>query len=115
MSARRVESWGVMAAALIAVLVAGPLLAQAPDPELAAGVRQVSEGDFEGAVLTLDAAARRLAAEGGPARASSSRPTSTSVSPSWFSTSAARPASASGWPWPSTRGSASAPNATRRK
>ena len=53
-----------MAAALVAVLIAGPLLAQTTDPELAAGVRQVSEGDFEGAVLTLDAAARRLAADG---------------------------------------------------
>lgn len=64
MSELRVESRGMMAAALIAVLVAGPLIAQATDPELAAGVRQVSEGDFEGAVLTLDAAARRLAADG---------------------------------------------------
>jgi hypothetical protein len=64
MSDLLVESRRVMAAALIAVLVAGPLLAQATDPQLAAGVRQVSEGDFEGAVLTLDAAARRLAADG---------------------------------------------------
>jgi len=53
-----------MAAVLMAVLTASPLLAQATDPELAAGLRQVSEGDFEGAVLTLDAAARRLAADG---------------------------------------------------
>jgi hypothetical protein len=53
-----------MAAALVAVLIAGPLLAQATDPELAAGIRQVSEGDFEGAVVTLDAAARRMAADG---------------------------------------------------
>ncbi len=60
----RVESRGVVAVALIALLVAGPLLAQATDPELAAGMRQVSEGDFEGAVLPLDAAARRLAADG---------------------------------------------------
>jgi hypothetical protein len=64
MSALRVDFRGVVAAALMAVLIAGPLLAQTTDPELSAGVRQVSEGDFEGAVLTLDAAARRLAAEG---------------------------------------------------
>ena len=64
MSALHLESRGVIAATLVAVLTAGPLLAQATDPELAAGMRQVSEGDFEGAVLTLDAAARRLAADG---------------------------------------------------
>jgi hypothetical protein len=64
MRALLVESRGVMAAALMAALIAGPVLAQATDPELAAGMRQVSEGDFEGAVLTLDAAARRLAADG---------------------------------------------------
>lgn len=57
-------SMRVMAAVLVAVLIAGPLNAQATDPELATGMRQVSEGDFEGAVLTLDAAARRLAADG---------------------------------------------------
>jgi hypothetical protein len=34
----------------------------APDDELLAGIRQVKEGDFETAVVTLDRAARRLAA-----------------------------------------------------
>jgi hypothetical protein len=37
-----------------------PLPAQADDPDLAAGFRQVREGDFEGAVTTLEAAVRRL-------------------------------------------------------
>lgn len=64
MSMLRVESRRVIAAVVMAVLVAGPLHAQATDPELAAGIRQVNEGDFEGAVLTLDAVARRLAVEG---------------------------------------------------
>ena len=43
-------------------LTPGTLPGQAADPELAAGLRQVREGDFEGAVVTLDAVARRLAA-----------------------------------------------------
>ena len=51
------------AVALLALLTPGPLPGQAADPELAAGLRQVREGDFEGAVLTLDAVARRLAAD----------------------------------------------------
>ncbi len=44
-------------------LLAAParLLAQLPpDPDLMAGVRQVREGDFEGAVNTLDGVTRRL-------------------------------------------------------
>jgi hypothetical protein len=44
-------------------LIAAPPLATpslAPDSELLAGIRQVQEGDFEGAALTLDAVARRL-------------------------------------------------------
>lgn len=65
MSMLCIESRRVMATVLVAVLIiAGPLQAQPTDPELAAGIRQVSEGDFEGAVVTLDAAARRLAADG---------------------------------------------------
>ena len=51
------------AVALLALLTPGPLPGQAADPELAAGLRQVREGDFEGAVVTLDAVARRLAAD----------------------------------------------------
>jgi len=48
-------------------LLAGPQgaisLAQPPD-DLQTGIRQVQGGDFDAALLTLDAAARRLAAEG---------------------------------------------------
>ena len=51
------------AVALLALLTPGPLPGQAADSELAAGLRQVREGDFEGAVVTLDAVARRLAAD----------------------------------------------------
>jgi hypothetical protein len=43
-----------------------PLHAQPPDPELVQGLKQVREGDFEGAVTTLDSVARRLSAT--PAR-----------------------------------------------
>jgi hypothetical protein len=42
-----------------------PLRAQAPDPELENGIRQAQEGDYEAALLTLDAAVRRLANEKG--------------------------------------------------
>jgi hypothetical protein len=42
------------------VLAPMPLPAQSPDPELAQGVRQVREGDFEGAVTTLESVVRRL-------------------------------------------------------
>jgi len=42
------------------VLTPLPLRAQSGDPELAQGVRQVREGDFEGAVTTLESAVRRL-------------------------------------------------------
>jgi hypothetical protein len=48
---------------LLALLTPGPLPGQAADPELAAGLRQVREGDYEGAVVTLDAVARRLAGD----------------------------------------------------
>jgi hypothetical protein len=34
-----------------------------PDPEIEAGIRQVQEGDFETAVITLEAATRRLSRE----------------------------------------------------
>jgi tetratricopeptide (TPR) repeat protein len=37
-----------------------PLPGQSSDPELAQGVRQVREGDFESAVTTLESAVRRL-------------------------------------------------------
>jgi len=49
--------------ALLTLLAPGPLPCQAADPELAAGLRQVREGDYEGAVVTLDAVTRRLAGD----------------------------------------------------
>lgn len=51
--------------AVLSLLAPSPLPAQSKDPDLAAGLRQVREGDFEGAVLTLDAVTQRLAREGG--------------------------------------------------
>jgi hypothetical protein len=39
--------------------------AWAEDPELTKGVRQVEEGDFEGAIVTLEPVARRLVPSGG--------------------------------------------------
>ena len=48
----------VVALAFPALAPAGP---QAPDPEVAKGIVQVEEGDYDAAILTLDAAARRLA------------------------------------------------------
>lgn len=54
----------------VLVLVAGPRPVSAQtDPALATGIRQVQEGDFEGAVATLEPAAERLARNGGPAAA----------------------------------------------
>lgn len=53
---------------LIGALALAPSLGalEAPsDPELEEGIRQTQLGDFENAVVTLDTAARRLAAEGG--------------------------------------------------
>jgi len=37
---------------------------QAPDPDLAIGIRQAQEGDFDAAVITLDAVVKRLSAQG---------------------------------------------------
>lgn len=49
-------------------LLRQPLFAQtAPDPEVAKGIREVEEGDIDAGILTLDAAARRLARD--PSRA----------------------------------------------
>jgi hypothetical protein len=55
--------------ALVALVAAPPLAApsRATDSELLAGIRQVQEGDFEGAALTLDAVARRLGEDPGRA------------------------------------------------
>jgi len=60
----------VLAVLLALPCVPGPALAQEPpavEAQVAAGVRQVQEGDFEGAVVTLEAAAARL--RGDPQRA----------------------------------------------
>jgi hypothetical protein len=62
-----------MSRRLVAVLLIGALalapslgaLESPSDPELEEGIRQTQIGDFEKAVVTLDSAARRLAAEGG--------------------------------------------------
>ena len=59
-----------VAVALLVSGLTGPCPAAAPaaaaqDPGLAAGIRQVDEGDFEGAVTTLGPVADRLAAKGG--------------------------------------------------
>jgi hypothetical protein len=51
---------------LASSLVVGPapLSAQAPsDPDVAKGIQQVEDGDYDAAIVTLDAAARRLAAD----------------------------------------------------
>jgi hypothetical protein len=62
---RRLPGWrrGATIATVVALLAPALLPAQSTDPDLAAGLRQVSEGDFEGAIATLDAAARRLAVD----------------------------------------------------
>jgi len=57
----------VVSIAILALAGPGPLPAATATEELERGIRQLAEGDFEGAVLTLDAAARGLA--GDPARA----------------------------------------------
>jgi hypothetical protein len=51
--------------ALAAWLAVGPVLSAAPpaEPDLAAGIRQVEEGDYSAAVITLDRAARQLASQ----------------------------------------------------
>jgi hypothetical protein len=57
-----------VAVLLIAALALAPSLVALdtpPDPELEEGIRLTQLGDFEKAVVTLDGAARRLAAEGG--------------------------------------------------
>jgi hypothetical protein len=51
----------------LALLGAGPLAAQTPaakvDAEVAKGIKQVDEGDYDAAIVTLDGAARRLSAD----------------------------------------------------
>ncbi len=50
---------------VVAVFVAVAATAAAQDPGLAQGVQQVREGDFEAAVVTLEATASRLEAQAG--------------------------------------------------
>ena len=52
--------------AILALALPSALPAASGTDELARGIRQVAEGDFEGAVVTLDGAARSLASD--PAR-----------------------------------------------
>src|SRR6185295_19146611 len=54
---RRFCAW-VLGAAVVAGPL--PLAAQSADPELVQGLRQVREGDFEGAVTTLESVVRRI-------------------------------------------------------
>ena len=59
-----------MLAVLCVLMVGGRLNADQPpatDPEVLKGIKQVDNGEFDGAILTLDAAVRRLATE--PAQA----------------------------------------------
>ncbi len=42
---------------------ATPSFAQVKDPEVVKGIKQVEDGDYDGAILTLDNAARRLASD----------------------------------------------------
>jgi hypothetical protein len=57
--------WRKALCVLVAVLFtpAPPLGAQALDPDVKKGIALVDEGDYDGAILTLDNAARRLAAD----------------------------------------------------
>ena len=70
---------------LVLGLLAGPLYAAAPsaeDAEVRKGVQQVNTGKYDAGIVTLDAAARRLAAsKDNPQELS--RPTSTWASPTW--------------------------------
>jgi hypothetical protein len=45
---------------LLALLTLSPLAAAPAEPDLATGIRQVQEGDFEGAVVTLQAVTKKL-------------------------------------------------------
>jgi tetratricopeptide (TPR) repeat protein len=56
----------VSSVVLTLFVTAAPALAQTPDADLAAGIRQVDEGDYAQAVITLDRATRALASD--PAR-----------------------------------------------
>jgi hypothetical protein len=59
--------WATRAAVALITLLPVRIGAQAQpdDLELASGIRQAQAGDFAAAIVTLDAAARRLAADGG--------------------------------------------------
>src|SRR3954469_19894257 len=55
---------------LLCASLALPVRAADPvrDPDVAAGLKQVDDGDYDGAILTLDNASRRLAATPGHER-----------------------------------------------
>jgi hypothetical protein len=52
--------------ALVLAIPVAPASTAAEDPDLDTGVRQVEEGYFEGAIVTLEPVAQRLAPAGGP-------------------------------------------------
>ena len=54
----------VLAVSCLLQFPSGPVAEAQPPDDLQTGIRQVQGGDFDAALLTLDAAARRLAAEG---------------------------------------------------
>lgn len=64
---RATHAAGPLAEPSCSLLVPVPGQAQVgpPDPEVAKGMREVEEGEYDAAILTLDGAARRLAAAGG--------------------------------------------------
>src|SRR5262245_34147831 len=58
----------VLAAGLVLGLLATPVSSQSPSDELAKGIRQAQQGEFETAAVTLDQATRSLAAAKAPVR-----------------------------------------------
>src|SRR5262249_35871218 len=61
-----VVSGKLLSWALVASLVGGP--APLVDPDIEKGIKQVEDGDFDTAIITLDNAARHLAADPGRAK-----------------------------------------------
>lgn len=64
--------WRKAAAVSLGLALAGPASAQdqaaVSDPEVARGIGEVEEGEYDAAILTLDAATRRLAGRSGRSR-----------------------------------------------
>ena len=63
---RRVLVWSVLA--IFSASLAASAAASAGDPEIERGIRQVEDGDYDPAIVTLDAAARRLSGDATRAR-----------------------------------------------